>query len=115
MKPSRTALYNGISLFFLGLWGFIDNNFQLHTGLVPISSGLLFILFYVPLKQPTIKWVQLVQVLTASLAFLLFWPFKRNAEQADITAMLRVGLEILSCVIALFSYYRYLRYKTNDR
>ncbi len=115
MKPSLSALYNGISLLSLGLWGYIDNNFQLHTGIVPIASGLVFMLFYFPLRQATLNWVRTIQVLTACLAFLLLWPFKRNAEQGDVTAMLRVGLEIFSCVIALFSYFRFLRNSTNDR
>jgi hypothetical protein len=101
MQAHQANLINAIVLLVVGLWGYAANNFNSHTAIVPLGAGLLFLVLNTFLKDGNRHVAHLVVILTLVLAIALFWPLKRNMDQADTIGTLRVGIEIVSCLFAL--------------
>jgi hydrogenase/urease accessory protein HupE len=101
---------NAIVLLIVGLWGYIANDYALHTLIVPLAAAILFGLmgmFF--LIIPGRATIILMMILSLGLFVAFIVPFRRNAEQADYMGMLRLGLEMLACAIAFIVYLRSLK------
>lgn len=110
MKSSNAALISGIGLLLIGIWGFIANDYSIHTGLTPILSGIILMSISFPLKRGNNNLIRFCQIFSALLAILLIVPFKRNAEQMDYEGMLRTFMEIILCCWAIYIYFKDLRH-----
>lgn len=111
MKSSDAALISGLGLLLIGIWGFVANDFSLHTGMTPILSGIIFTLISFRLKHRNKNLIRFCQLFAAILAVLLIVPFKRNAEQMDYAGMLRTFIEIMLCCWAVYIYYKDLKHE----
>lgn len=108
LSIAHVFLLNGFVLSLIGCAGFIANNFAIHTGVTPILSGLLFIAFSFLLKRNA----RVVSLTGMTLAFLLaiafLWPFLRNLQQEDVWGMLRIGIEMVFCLLTGICVYKNL-------
>jgi hypothetical protein len=109
MKSNQAALMNSIVLLVVGAWGFVANHFMVHTAIVPLGAGLLFLVLSKFLSNGQKGLLILMMVLSLSLFIAFMVPFKRNAEQGDVFGMLRLGIEMIACAIAFIVYLRNLK------
>lgn len=106
MKSQHAALVNSIVLIIIGFWGYAANNFATHTAIIPLGSGILFMILSLLLKTENKNILLLIISLTLLLILAFSMPFLRNAKQADLWGMFRIGIEMLVSAMALIVYLR---------
>ncbi|MBK8450786.1 MAG: hypothetical protein IPL42_12505 [Saprospiraceae bacterium] len=112
MKSTQATIINAIILLAIGFWGYAANNFSAHTAFVPMGFGLLLLVFAFYTKHENKVLAYIVFGLTLIVMFAMLRPFLRNADQGDLNGMIRVGLEMASCAMALIVYIR--NFKSED-
>ena len=112
MKSNQAAIINSIILLSIGLWGYAANNFSAHTAIVPIGFGILLMVLSRYMKNENKLIHYIVFGLTLVIMVAMLRPFLRNAEQEDLNGMIRVGLEMAACAMALIIYIR--NFKTKE-
>ncbi len=116
MKSQTAALINSIVLILIGIWGFIANDYAIHTLIVPLSAGIILLIFsrFLQIDKPNV--LLLVSFLTFILMLAFIVPFQRNAEQSDVMGMLRIGIEMMASAMALIVYLRnFVQLKMNHK
>ncbi|HEX5625639.1 MAG TPA: hypothetical protein VFX48_06475, partial [Saprospiraceae bacterium] len=102
----KAALWNGVIMLAIGFWGYAANQFAAHTAFVPLGFGLYLVAVSRFLKEERAGLFFFNAGITLVVMLAMTRPLLRNAEQSDGTGMLRVGLEMLACAMALIVYYR---------
>ncbi len=108
MSSQQAAILNSIVLLLVGFWGYAANDFAVHTAIVPIGSGILFLILSQFLKYQNKLFLLFMMAVTLILSIAFVVPFQRNLEQGDYLGMLRLGLEIAACILAFIVYLRNL-------
>jgi uncharacterized membrane protein (UPF0136 family) len=108
MKSQQAAFINSIVLIVVGFWGYVANHFLMHTLIVPLGAGILFMILSKFLKNENKGLIQFMMIITLALFFAFIVPFQRNMEQADLMGMLRLAIEMAACAFAFIVYLRHL-------
>jgi uncharacterized membrane protein (UPF0136 family) len=109
MTSQQVAFINSIVLLIVGFWGYAANNFAMHTAIVPIGSGILFLILSKFLKTPAKGLLMLMMTLALALVIAFTVPFLRNVEQGDFAGMFRLVVEMAACAFAFIMYLRNLK------
>ena len=108
MKSEQAAFINSIILILVGFWAYVANDFKIHTLIVPLGAGLLFLILSKFLKNENRGLILFMMSITLVLFIAFMVPFKRNAEQSDYMGMLRIAIEMFACALAFIVYLRQL-------
>ena len=109
MKPYEINIINAFVLITMGLWGYFGSENPSPTALIPAVFGFIFAAL-TPLFQKDNKIVAHIIVLfTFLLIIALIKPLTGAIGRSDTLAMIRVGLMILTCSIAMVFYIKSFR------
>ncbi len=106
MKPFQANLVNAIILISMGLWGYLGSAEPSTTALIPVGFGLIFAISTPPFKKGNRVVAHIIVLLTFLLIIALFMPLRRALNPVNNMALLRVGLMIISSIIAMIIYIR---------
>ncbi len=106
MKPFQINLINAIVLIVMGLWGYLGAEDPSPTALIPVGFGVIFALATPPFQKGNRVVAHIVVVLTFLLIIALFMPLRGAINREDTLAIVRVGLMVLTSIIALVIYVR---------
>lgn len=116
MKPYHFNLINSISLFSIGLWGYLSSETPSFTALIPVIFGLILIIFTKGLKQEKKIQSHIVVVLTILVLIGLVKPFTASLGRGNYMAIFRVSFMMITSIIAIISFINsfILARKSND-
>ncbi len=106
MKPYIANLINAITLIGLGLWGYYSNEpaDRSLTALIAPAFGVIFILCTPLMKKENKAVAHIVVLLTLVLIIALIKPLTSNISSGDNMGILRIGMMIVTSVIAMVSF-----------
>ena len=107
MKAHKANLINSLILITLGFWGaypFIIHQTGSATSLIPIIFGILLLLLNPGLKKECKIRSHIVVLLTILILLSLFMPLKGSIERSDTTAIIRIGIMMLSSLFATVTF-----------
>lgn len=108
MKSQQAAFINSIVLILVGFWGYVANHYMMHTIIVPLIAGIVFMILSKFLRKESKGLILFIMGLTLILFVAFMVPFQRNAEQGDYMGMLRLAIEMTVCALAFIVYLRRL-------
>ncbi len=101
MKPHIASLINALLLIVLSLWAYFVSNSPSMTSLIPTVVGLILLALHGGLKNQNKLASHTVVILTFLISIGLIQPLIGVLSQNNIIGIFRVGLMILSSIIAL--------------
>ncbi|MCY4561803.1 MAG: hypothetical protein OXC03_05780 [Flavobacteriaceae bacterium] len=104
MKPYIASLINALLLLGLSLWGYFDSELPSLTALIPAVFGAVILLLNSGLRKENRVTAHIVVILTFLIAVALIMPLLGAIERNDNVGIFRVGLMLLSSVVALFTF-----------
>lgn len=102
MNAYKATLLNGAVLVLMGAWGYFASGSV--TAVIPAVFGILFLLMAGGVKAENKIVAHVVALLALVVLFALFRPFLGTIDRGDGLASLRVGLMMLTTIIALVAY-----------
>ena len=102
MNAHRATLLNGCMLIAMGLWSYLAT--QAYTAFIPLAFGVAFLLLAGGVKTENKLVAHLVVVLVIVLILALVRPLMGTIDRGNTLGTLRVGLMMLTSLIALVSY-----------
>ena len=104
MKPFQANLINAAALIILGLWGYLGSETPSPTALIPVGFGIVFALATPPFKKDNKVVAHIIVLLTLLIIIALFKPLMGALDRGDTLAAVRVGIMILTSIIAMVIY-----------
>lgn len=104
MKPYIANIINAIVLIAMGSWGYLGSEDPSPTALIPVAFGIVFLAVTPLFKKDNKVVAHIVVLLTLVLIISLIMPLKGALGRDDSSAAIRVGLMIVTSVIAMFTY-----------
>ncbi|MCY4161059.1 MAG: hypothetical protein OXE77_04250 [Flavobacteriaceae bacterium] len=104
MKPHIASLINAISLIVLSLWAYFASTSPSLTALIPTVVGVILLCCNRGLKKQNKVIAHVVVVLTFLIIIGLIRPLMGALNENKILGIFRVGLMILSSVVALITF-----------
>ena len=101
MNAYTANILYGTVLIAMGLWGYLSSDTPSVTALIPVIFGVVFLLMSWGIKKENKIISHLIVILTLIVLISLFKPLSGAMGRSDNLAMIRVGLMILSSIIAL--------------
>ncbi len=109
MKPYEFNLINAFVLLAMGLWAYFGTEDPSPTALIPAAFGVVFAML-TPLFQKENKVVaHIIVLLTFVLILALLMPLKAAFGRGDTLAIVRVGIMIFTCSVAMYFYIKSFR------
>lgn len=108
MTAPTANLINAITLIVLSLWGFVEIGLSSTTALIPAAAGVLLLACQRGVKEDNKIMAHLAVLITLALLLALLIPLG-SALRADYEAplaLLRMGLMVASCGLALLAFAR---------
>lgn len=102
MKAHTTSLINALILITLSLWGYFSSANPSLTAFIPTAIGFALLVLYQGVKNSHKTISHLAVVLTIIVLGGLVKPLIGAWQRDDTTALLRVGIMMLSTAVALF-------------
>lgn len=106
MKPFQINIINACVLIAMGLWGYFASADPSPTALIPVGFGVIFALSTPPFKKGNRVVAHIVVVLTFLLIIALFMPLRGALGRQDTLGIIRVGIMLVVCIIAMIVYIR---------
>ena len=100
MKPYKISFVNAVTLISFGLWGYIDADYS-PTALIPVVFGVIILALNSGLKKENKTVAHIVVLLTFLILGGLFKPLMSTIESGSAVRITRVGLMMLSTLMAL--------------
>ena len=100
MKPYKISFVNAVTLISFGLWGYVDVDYS-PTALIPVVFGVIILALNSGLKKENKTVAHIVVLLTFLILGGLFKPLMSTIESGSAVRITRVGLMMLSTLIAL--------------
>ena len=100
MKPHKISFVNAVTLISFGLWGYIDVDYS-PTALIPVVFGVIILALNSGLKKENKTVAHIVVLFTFLILGGLFKPLMSTIESGRIIRITRVGLMMLSTLMAL--------------
>jgi len=106
MKPYIANLINAAALICLGLWGYFSNEpaDRSVTALIAPAFGLIFLVCTPLLKKENKAVAHIVVLLTLLIIIALIKPLTSNISSGDNMGILRIGLMMLTSIIAMITF-----------
>jgi hypothetical protein len=101
MNANIANTLNAVVLIAMGLWGYLSSDSPSMTALIPVIFGVIFLLMSQGLKKKNKIISHVIVILTLLVMISLFKPLSGAMQREDSMAILRVGLMILSSLIAM--------------
>lgn len=103
MKPYQANIVNAAVLIIFGLWGYFSGTS--FTALIPVGFGVLFLLATGPFKNDNKVVAHIIVLLTlVAVVMIYIKPFRSAMAEDRQMAMFRLGVMILTGLIALAIY-----------
>ena len=102
MKVYQITLVNALILIILGLWGYFDSNS--FTALIPVIAGVILVLLYSSNRRGNTLILNITIALTVLLIGGLIKPLTGAIQRQDNASLIRVGIMIISSLVALYYY-----------
>jgi hypothetical protein len=106
MKPFQANLLNSLILILFGLWGYLASESPSPTALIPVGFGVIFLLATPLLRKENKLIAHAVVVLTVLLVVALVVPLRGALGREDLLAVVRIGIMLLGCLVALVVFIR---------
>ena len=100
IKPHKISFVNAVTLISFGLWGYIDVDYS-PTALIPVVFGVIILALNSGLKKENKTVAHIVVLLTFLILGGLFKPLMSTIESGSAIRITRVGLMMLSTLMAL--------------
>ena len=101
MNTYTANILNALVLITMGLWGYLSSETPSATALIPVIFGVIFILMSQGLKKKNKIISHVIVILTLMVLVSLFKPLSGALQRDDTMASIRVGLMILTSIIAM--------------
>ena len=99
MKPHIASLINALVLLGMSIWGYVES--QSFTALIPAVFGLVLLACLPGVKNHNKTIAHVAVFLTLVVLIALIMPMKSAIGDGRSMAMIRVGIMMLSCVVAM--------------
>jgi len=99
MNAHTSSLINAILLIGLGLWGYLDSTSN--TALIPVVFGVAILACNPGVKKENKVIAHIAVLLTVVVVLGLAMALKGSIERGNTLAMIRVGIMILSSIVAI--------------
>lgn len=109
MNAHTASLINAIALTGLGLWGYLGSESPSPTALIPVVIGVLLLLMNGGVKKENKVIAHIAVLLTLLILLGLVMPFKGAIGRGDTMAMVRVGIMILTTIMAMVYFIKSFR------
>ncbi len=104
MKAPIANLLNALTLILLGGWGYFGSDTPSNTALIPVVVGAILLACYSGVKSENKMIAHVAVLLTLLMILGLAMPFKGAIGRADTMAVIRVGLMIITGVLAMLAF-----------
>lgn len=104
MKAPAANLLNAATLLIMGLWGYLGSDTPSLTALIPAIAGVLLLLMYNGVKSENKVIAHIAVVLTLLMILALAMPLKGALGRGDTLAMVRIGVMMVTGVIAMIAF-----------
>ena len=104
MKAHTASLINALLLIGLGAWGYFGSETPSSTALIPVIAGFILLTLYKGVKMENKVLAHIAVVITLIMAFGLAMPFKGAISRDDTMAAVRVGIMLVSTIVALIAF-----------
>lgn len=101
MNASKANLINALALIILGSWGAYATQLNSMTALIPVVGGLILLAFQKGVTNENKMIAHVAVAITLILVLGLIKPFTSAMGDNDSMGMLRVGLMIITGLIAM--------------
>ncbi len=101
MNAFTANILNGIVLVGMGLWGYLSSETPSPTALIPVAFGVALLAMSQGVKKQNKIVAHIAVVLTLLILLSLVMPLKGAIGRGDNTAALRVGIMMLTSLIAM--------------
>ncbi|MFK7905615.1 MAG: hypothetical protein AB8B69_10845 [Chitinophagales bacterium] len=101
MKAHTASLINAVLLVGLGAWGYFGSASPSPTALIPVVFGVVLLLLNGGVKKENKVIAHIAVVLTLLILFGLGKPLMGAMDRGDTMATARVGVMLLSTIVAL--------------
>jgi uncharacterized membrane protein len=109
MKAHTASLINAILLIGIGLWGYFGSETPSNTALIPVGLGVILLAMNNGVKKEN-KVIAHIAIVVTLLALLgLVMPLKAAISRSDNMAALRVGVMLLSSLVAMIYFIKSFR------
>lgn len=109
MKAHTVSLINAIILIVMGAWGYFGSETPSPTALIPVGLGVIILAMNGGVKKEN-KVIAHIAVLVTLLALLgLAMPLKGAIGRGDTMAIIRVGIMLLSSLVAMIYFIKSFR------
>lgn len=99
MKAHTASLVNAVLLIVLGAWGYFEGTSP--TALIPVVFGVILLGLNGGVKKENKVVAHIAVLLTLLIFFGLVKPFLGAMDKGNTMAMLRVGIMLLSTIVAM--------------
>lgn len=109
MKPYKANLLNSLTLIVFGIWGsypYLLSTTGSPTALIPLFFGLLLLSLNNGMKKENKMIAHIVVLATFLILIALLMPLKGALERSDTIAIVRVGIMVLTCLLAVITFIR---------
>lgn len=106
MKPATITLINAIILIVISLWSYFGSESPSFTALIPLFFGVTFLILSPSFQKGNKVVAHIVVVLTLLLVLSFSMPLRAAILREDTMAILRVGLMLISSLVAMLIYIR---------
>ncbi|MEL6639354.1 MAG: hypothetical protein AAFW73_04880 [Bacteroidota bacterium] len=106
MNAHTASLINAILLVSMGSWGYLSSDTPSMTALIPVIFGIILLLCSPGVKSENKVVAHVAVLLTLLILFGLFKPLQGAIGRGDTMAILRVGLMVISTIVALVYFVR---------
>lgn len=101
MKAHSANMINSIALVVLGLWDYLAMQTLASTNMIPVTGGILLLLFYDGVKREDKITAHIAVIITLLVFLSLIKPFVEAAEGSEIGAAIRYIIMLLTGLLAM--------------
>jgi len=106
MKAHVASMINAIVLIALGLWGYFGSDTPSPTAFIPVGFGVVLLALNGGVKKENKVIAHIAVLLTLILAIALGMALKGALGRGDNMASTRVGIMLLTTIIAMIAFIR---------
>ena len=106
MKPHVASAINAAALILLAAWGYMASDTPSPTALIPVLFGILLLTMNQGVMNENKAHAHVAVFLTLIVLIALVMPLKGAFGRGDNMAILRVGIMLLTTVIAMIAFVR---------
>ncbi|MEM7160819.1 MAG: hypothetical protein AAF487_00130 [Bacteroidota bacterium] len=106
MKAHVASLINAIAMIALGLWGYFGSETPSPTAFIPVGFGIVLLALNNGVKKENKVIAHIAVLLTLIIVIALGMALKGAIGRGDNMASTRVGIMLLTAVLAIVAFIR---------